>query len=140
MADYIPIDNSEIAPDAPITAGLGARWRDNPIAISEGAAGAPRIQDAAMSTTVTTAGRNWVANRYSSQASNGVGQVVMARYTSSGSGLTRNIGDGANGSELFPCSADGTIQGASLPGSWVCQGYAASGSTGASVTNWKRVA
>ena len=48
MADYIPILDTQIAPDAPLTASLAAQWRDNPIAIARGAAGAPRIVPAAL--------------------------------------------------------------------------------------------
>lgn len=48
MADYIPILDTQIAPDAPLTAALAAQWRDNPIAIARGAAGAPRIVPAAL--------------------------------------------------------------------------------------------
>ena len=126
-------------PDAPLTAFLAKAWGDNPIAIANGDAGAPRVRDAAMSTTVTTAGINWVANRYRSQSSTGVGQVVMASYRSSGSGLTRSVGDSANGSELIPCNVNAGIRDATtLPGTWICQGYAESGTTTLSVTIWKR--
>ena len=140
MADYVAQPDTAVDPDAPVTSDLMYALRDNPVAISEGAAGAPRIQDAAMSTTVTTAGRNWVANRYGSQASTGVGQVVMARYQSSGSGLTRSVGGSANGSELTPCNANAGVGSTpiTLPGTWVCQGYAESGVTTVSVTTWKR--
>lgn len=42
MTSYIPILNAEVNPDSPITESLATRWRDNPIAIIEGASGAPR--------------------------------------------------------------------------------------------------
>jgi hypothetical protein len=42
MADYVQILDTQIEPDAPLTSTLAAQWRDNPIAIAEGAAGAPR--------------------------------------------------------------------------------------------------
>ena len=41
MTAYIPILNSEIDPESPITESLMQRLRDNPIAIVEGSAGAP---------------------------------------------------------------------------------------------------
>ena len=44
MTDYTQINDTEIDPDAPIPSLLGYRWRDNPIAMFEGASGAPRIQ------------------------------------------------------------------------------------------------
>jgi hypothetical protein len=43
MTSYITINNSEIDPDSPITADLMTKMRDNPLAIGEGATGAPRI-------------------------------------------------------------------------------------------------
>lgn len=43
MTDYIEITDTQIEPDAPLTAVLAAQWRDNPIAIAEGADGAPRL-------------------------------------------------------------------------------------------------
>jgi hypothetical protein len=42
MTDYNQIFDTQIEPDAPLTAVLASQWRDNPIAISEGADGAPR--------------------------------------------------------------------------------------------------
>lgn len=48
MADYTPIEDDEILPDAPIPSLLGFRWRDNPIAIAEGADAAPRIHIGAL--------------------------------------------------------------------------------------------
>ena len=43
MADYTDISDSAVDPDAPLTSELAYAWRDNPIAIAEGALGAPRI-------------------------------------------------------------------------------------------------
>lgn len=44
MADWVAITDSQVDPDAPLTSELAYAWRDNPIAIAEGAVGAPRIQ------------------------------------------------------------------------------------------------
>lgn len=41
--DYLVIDDTEVEPGAPILSSLGVRWRDNAIAIAQGAPGAPRI-------------------------------------------------------------------------------------------------
>lgn len=49
MADYIPITDNELLPDQPISSLLGLRWRDNPLAIAEGAPGAPRVMPRALS-------------------------------------------------------------------------------------------
>lgn len=55
MADYRTITDAEVDPDAPLTSSLGYAWRDNPIAIAEGATGAPRItQTAIMNPTAGT--------------------------------------------------------------------------------------
>ena len=48
MADYVEILDTQIEPDAPLTAVLAGQWRDNCIAIAEGAAGAPRVRTLAM--------------------------------------------------------------------------------------------
>lgn len=48
MADYVEILDTQIEPDAPLTAVLAGQWRDNCIAIAEGASGAPRVQRAAI--------------------------------------------------------------------------------------------
>lgn len=49
MTTYIPILNSEIDPESPVTESLTQRFRDNPIAIAEGDSAAPRINPAAIS-------------------------------------------------------------------------------------------
>ena len=41
MADYSAILDTQIEPDAPLTASLGGQFRDNPIAIAERSTGAP---------------------------------------------------------------------------------------------------
>jgi len=43
MPDYNAILDTQVDPDAPLTSQLGYQFRDNPIAIAEGAAGAPRV-------------------------------------------------------------------------------------------------
>lgn len=48
MASWTSIPDSSLDPDAPVTSELAYAWRDNPIAITEGAGGAPRIQQGAM--------------------------------------------------------------------------------------------
>ena len=60
MTTYTAIANNEIDEDSEITTGLMTKLRDNPIAITEGSSGAPKIQTAALEQTngseaVTTA-------------------------------------------------------------------------------------
>lgn len=50
MADWTNIPDSSVDPDAPVTSELAYAWRDNPIAIAEGATGAPRIHGNAIMT------------------------------------------------------------------------------------------
>ena len=49
MANWTVISDTALGPDAPLTSELAYAWRDNAIAITEGAAGAPRIVAGAMS-------------------------------------------------------------------------------------------
>jgi len=54
MATYTTISASEIDADSPITDTLLQRFRDNPIAITEGASGAPRNQATSLNTATNT--------------------------------------------------------------------------------------
>lgn len=80
MASYVAINNSEIDPDSPITADLMTKLRDNPLAISEGATGAPLISGALVKITATTE----------------IGSFIFARGSS-----TINYGDSVAGSALL---------------------------------------
>ena len=48
MTSYIAIANAEVDPNSPITADLMTKLRDNPIAMGEGASGAPKVYGSAM--------------------------------------------------------------------------------------------
>lgn len=48
MADWTAIPDASLDPDAPLTSELAYAWRDNPVAITEGAAGAPKITHSAL--------------------------------------------------------------------------------------------
>ena len=54
MTTYTAIADTEIDQDSPVTETLMTKMRDNPIAITEGASGAPRIVAGALNTTNTT--------------------------------------------------------------------------------------
>lgn len=138
MADYFAIPDSAIDPDAPVTSELAYALRDNPIAIAEGAAGAPRIQFGAMGSWLTTSG--------------GVGTYVFALCTPE----TQSFGALVSGSQLQPTSAARSITvnqaggvanlslGATLSGTWRCMGVSSSvGTVEFNVTGatlWVRVA
>ena len=55
MSDYVEILDTQIEPDAPLTAVLAGQWRDNCIAIAEGADGAPRVVRGALKTATASA-------------------------------------------------------------------------------------
>lgn len=48
MTAYTVISDTSLDPDAPITSALGYAFRNNPIAIAEGASGAPRVRIGAL--------------------------------------------------------------------------------------------
>lgn len=48
MTSYVTITDEETDPGAPVTSELLKKERDNPIAIAEGATGAPRVQGIAL--------------------------------------------------------------------------------------------
>lgn len=52
MTAYVDIADSEIDPESPYTTTLATKNRDNPIAITEGSSGAPKIQLAAIDSGV----------------------------------------------------------------------------------------
>lgn len=138
MADWVDIQDSAVDPDAPVTSELAYAFRDNPIALAEGAAGAPRIQFGAMGSWLTTNG--------------GVGTYVFALC----SPVSQGFGDVVSGSQLQPTSAarsvavssDGGVAnlslGASLSGTWRCMGVSSSSATAevslVGATLWVRVA
>lgn len=67
--DSSAVSNTVIAYEKPITLQQGRALRDNPLAIAEGAAGAPRVQTAAMEPPAA-------------------GSVVIARYPNGGGATT----------------------------------------------------
>ena len=69
MASYVTITDSQVDPEAPITSELMSSLRDNPLAIAEAAAGAPKIDPTALDTTLS-------------------GPVSASRSASSGAGTT----------------------------------------------------
>ena len=63
MTTYTTIANSEIDQESPVTQTLMTALRDNPIAITEGSAGAPQIQTAAIANTAVTLAKLNIATR-----------------------------------------------------------------------------
>jgi hypothetical protein len=81
MATWTTLPDASLEPGKPIRSIDGLALRDNPIAISEGAVGAPRVQDAALNATVTTAGKEWVSNRIAAQNHQDIGSMTIAWNT-----------------------------------------------------------
>lgn len=118
-----------------ITLQQGRALRDNPIAMFEGAAGAPRLQFGALDAAFSTAG--------------GIGSYVWGRRNTAG-----DIATGATvaGSTLVPTGAfqsgyasagspAGMTSGSALTGTWRCMGYYTySNSTIEGATLWLRIA
>lgn len=87
MADWVTINDSQVDPDAPLTSELAYAWRDNPVAIAEGAAGAPRVQPKAVfspgilgNSGIT--GGNWIAIT----GLDGIKTIALDAGSSAGSG------------------------------------------------------
>lgn len=52
MADWKIIPDTDVDPDAPVTSELMYALRDNPVALAEGATGAPRVMGVALDTFI----------------------------------------------------------------------------------------
>ena len=140
MADWTVITDAQLDPDAPLTSDLAYAWRDNPIAIAEGASGAPRIVDAALGNTPTTTGAAWIKQRLALAAAGTIGTYAFLRTTVAGS---YTVGNTLSGASLAYTSANGNT-GGPPSGTWLCCGTAFSGETAPSSnpsasTLWLRV-
>lgn len=109
MVNWTNIPTDRIEPGKPIRAIDGLALRDNPIAIAEGAPGAPRIQGAALDNVSIPL---WLGGR----PVGAVGTIAMARTIP---GISKYFGDSMSGSELVTMSVDDpTGGGSSLSGAW----------------------
>lgn len=141
MADWTDIPNASIEPDAPVRSIDGLAFRDNPIAIAEGAPGAPRVQAAGLGTGNNE--RDWVLARTAGGAAGAVGTYAFAWRDSTATPPA--FGGTLAGSGLRPAGLSGeisvfqnrTVVGStntlylsagrgrnSLPGTWRCMGEA----------------
>lgn len=138
MADFTVIPDASVDPDAPITSELAYAWRDNPIAIAQGAAGAPRISDAALSSTATADGAAWVSDRIAIAPQGGRGSFGLMIKTGPAAGYGATV----PGSSLTPSSADAASSGGGpMTGTWMCMGFCNPAAGGNSaITLFKRVA
>ena len=83
MADFTTIPDSNIEPGRPIRSIDGLALRDNPIAIAEGAAGAPRIQTAGIQNSAVTTAK--IAANERMTTANVLGQTAGASVGAVGS-------------------------------------------------------
>ena len=147
MADWTAIPDSSIEPGKPIRSIDGLALRDNPIAAFEGAAGAPRLADAALgpAASATVAGRDWVLARTALADVGAVGTyaLMMRAEFSAAPGAT------AAGSSLRYSGTEFTYSGyvtlvssaATPAGTWRCMGNSSVGIPGdRCLTLWLRIA
>lgn len=121
MADWTSIPDASVDPDAPVTSELMYALRDNPVAITEAAAGAPKIVRGALKTATAsfsgTVGANSTQavsiNAYSffpSASASVSSGVVVVRASISGGGV------GADSGNLLFENTTGTSQ--SIDAAW----------------------
>jgi hypothetical protein len=141
MSDWTNIPDATFDPDKPILGSTHLAIVKNFNALAAGDAGAPRVTDAALSTTVTSAGADWVAARTAILAVGAVGSYAMMFLNDSFAGQ-QNPGDTLAGSSLRFSDAAGLNRSTTVPsGTWRCMGSCLSSSDTAAerVTLWLRI-
>lgn len=154
MANWTNIPDNLLEPGKPIRSVDGLALRDNPIALAEGAAGAPKITDAALAAPCVSTGKIYDGNVTAPKLATGTGERdwVGARYAALGVGVVGSMAlmhsfssgtasETRPGSALRYSNADGSVLGGTASGTWVCCGASAGSSPteGAyNVTLWKR--
>lgn len=151
MATWTTVPDSSLEPGKPIRSIDALALRDNPVAIAEGQSGAPRIVDAALSTTVTSDGKSWVLNRNANASANEVGTYTVAWNsttsavaiggTIAGSSLRVINAAGAATNNQFASIADTgsgfpSTSTTTLSGTWRNVGGHCFGRTGSGPYNW----
>lgn len=141
MATWTTITDAALEPGKPIRSVDGLALRDNVTALAEGAAGAPRIENAALDTdSVTnvkvvnvtlgaekfqtgTTERDWVLARTSDAGAGAVGTYAFLK-TITPVAFNQNI----SGSVLTPSNSENDSLG-SVSGTWKCMGAVSSNSS-----------
>lgn len=144
MATWVNISNSNLQPGAPARSVDAIALRDNPIALAEGAPGAPRIQTAALDNLIVTndkvanatltgsklAGNTVHWNRLEAAsiyagigavAAGGIGSYAMVARSINAGGAAMVWGQAVAGSLLVPSNSIGTNAGTLanvLTGTW----------------------
>lgn len=115
MADWTNIDDTFVEPGKPVRSADGLALRDNPVAIAEGASGAPKIELDALSTNVT------LQATVRDYAAGAVGTKAFLRVV--GDSTDRSEGYTRPGSELKFSNADGSKDGNTPSGTWLQLGF-----------------
>jgi hypothetical protein len=138
MATWTNIADEFLEPGKPVRSVDGLALRDNPIAIAEGASGAPRIEDPALGQTATSDGRDWVLARVALAKVGSVGTYAMLRNNYS---TSFDEGYTTAGSNLIYASAAGEVGNtvASPSGTWRAMGYCSIGTIADRTTLWLRI-
>lgn len=119
-------------------------WGPSPVAIANADPGVARILDAALSTTVTSAGQDWVAARMIARGHGGIGTLSFAeRYGATG--MVTAFGENVAGSDLRTTNVSVGGSFTTLSGTWRCLGStasrsSASGREAVGATLWQRIA
>jgi hypothetical protein len=119
MSTWTNVTDTVLEPGQPIRSVDIIAIKNNILAVPAGAANAPRIADAALDTTVTNAGTNWVLNRTAGAVSGVVGTyALLRRYTNfgfegpdlflAGSNLGYSNGNGAGTDAMSRVTPSGT--------------------------------
>ena len=100
MASWTDIPNSSLETGAPARSVDALAFRDNPIAIAEGATGAPRILNAAINDypfgaedfQTGTDETAWVVGRYAGVSANQIGSIcISATFTAKGGTIAGSL-------------------------------------------------
>ena len=158
MADWTNLPNQAVGVGGLPSGTTVTALRDNPVAIAEGAAGAPRIQPSSAvewaASTNTAAERNWVLARNAGAGAGAVGTYVFAG-TRNNFSQDAEFGQTQAGSRLRPAglrsadsfeatgilSADSFTSQSStaLSGTWRCMGRNNPNASNGAATLWLRI-
>lgn len=123
MASWTDIPNSSLESGAPIRAVDGVAFRDNPVAIAEGAVGAPRIvTDAITDSAVTSTKLDPDAPRLRI-AENNVYEVGSYIFAIPETTTVYNPGATISGASLNPGTSNTYRYGSGISGTWRSMGY-----------------
>ena len=131
MAEWTIIPDDVLEPGKPIRSVDAIALRDNPVAIADGAAGAPKIKAAGLDTTSNE--RDWVLARTAAATAGAVGTYMLLMTRNNSGAGDEAAGTTRAGSTLIPfgfrsddVNENGTAQiltSRFVVGTWRCMGY-----------------